>query len=136
MRIFEDNKILCDAQYGFRKGRSCESQLGLTIQDLAMGLNSRIQIDVILLDSSKVFDKVPHQRLFLKLHHYGVRGNILEWVKSFLDGRTQQVVLDNTASSAAPVTSGVPKALSWAHCYSLNISTTSHLCQVQYTSFC
>ena len=50
-----------------------------------------------------------HQRLSLKLHHYGVRGNFLEWVKSFLDGRTQQVVLDGTTSSAAPVTSGVPQ---------------------------
>ncbi|MEW8548025.1 MAG: reverse transcriptase domain-containing protein [Candidatus Thiodiazotropha sp.] len=74
-----------------------------------MGLNSQSQTDVILLDFSKAFDKVPHKRLALKLQHYGVRGNILEWIKSFLDGRTQQVVLDGIASSAAPVTSGVPQ---------------------------
>ena len=127
MRFFEDKKILCDAQHGFRKRRSYESQLVLTIQDLVMGLNSRSQTHAILLDFSKVFDKVPHQRLSLKLHHYGVCGNILEWVKSFIDGRTQQVVLDGTASSAAPVTSSVPKALSWVHCYSLYISTIYHL---------
>ena len=52
---------------------------------------------------------MPHQRLSLKLHHYDARGNILEWVKSFLDDRTQQVVLDGIASSAAPITSGVPQ---------------------------
>ena len=99
MRFFEDKKILCDAQHDLRKRRSCERQLVLTIQDLAMGLNCRSQTDAILLDFSKAFDKVPHQRLPLKLHHYSVRGNILEWVKSFFDGRTQQVVPDGTASS-------------------------------------
>ena len=50
----------------------------------------------------------------------------MEWVKSFLDGRTQQVVLDGIVSSAAPVISGIPKALSWVHCYSLYILTVSH----------
>jgi hypothetical protein len=40
------------------KKRSCESQLILTIQDLAAGLNSKSQIDAILLDFSKAFDKV------------------------------------------------------------------------------
>ena len=110
MRFFEDKKVLCDAQHGFRKRRSCESQLVLTTQDLAMGLNSRSQRVAILLDFSKVFDKVPHQRLSLRHHHYSVCGNILEWVKSFLDGRIQHIVLDGTASSAAPVTSIVPQS--------------------------
>ena len=109
MRLFKDYEILFDAQYGFRKRRFCKSQLVLTNQDLAMGLNSRRQTDAVLLDFSKAFDKVSHQRLSLKLQHYGVRGNIFEWLKSFLDGRTQQVVLDGTASSAALVTPGVPK---------------------------
>ena len=61
------------------------SQLVLSTQDLAMGLNGRSQTDAILLDFRKAFDKVPHQRLFLKFRHYGVRGNTLEWVKSLLD---------------------------------------------------
>jgi hypothetical protein len=68
------------AQHGFRKKRSCESQLILTIQDLAAGLNSKSQIDAILLDFSKAFDKVSHERLAPKLHHYGVRGNTLSWI--------------------------------------------------------
>jgi len=61
-------------QHGFRKGRWCESQLILTIQDLARGLDDRSQMDAILLDFSKAFYKVPHQRLLCKLNHYGVRG--------------------------------------------------------------
>ena len=65
------NSILTDCQHGFRKRRSCETQLILTIDDLARGLNDKQQIDAILLDFSKAFDKVPHQRLLLKLKHYG-----------------------------------------------------------------
>jgi hypothetical protein len=47
--------ILSDKQHGFRKKRSCESQLILTIQDLAAGLNSKSQVDAILLDFSKAY---------------------------------------------------------------------------------
>jgi hypothetical protein len=57
--------------------RSTESQLILTVQDLAADLDKGQQIDAILLDFSKAFDKVPHRRLLLKLHHSGVRSNTL-----------------------------------------------------------
>jgi hypothetical protein len=46
-------------------------------------MNVGEQMDAILLDSSKAFDKVPHQRLLLKLRHYGIRGNLLDWIKDF-----------------------------------------------------
>ena len=58
----EANNILSNYQHGYRKERSCESQLLLTIQNLVDGLNNGEQIDCILLDFSKAFDKVPHQR--------------------------------------------------------------------------
>jgi hypothetical protein len=47
-------------------------------------IDSSTQIDAILLDFSKAFDKVSHERLAAKLHHYGVRGPTLNWIKSFL----------------------------------------------------
>ena len=68
--------MLNDAQHGFRKRRFCESQLILTVQDLAKGLNEGEQINTVLLDFSKAFDKVRHQRLLEKLQHYGVRDNL------------------------------------------------------------
>jgi len=101
--------ILHDAQHGFRKGRSCESQLILAIQDLAKGLDDGAQTDAILLDFSKAFDKVPHQRLLYKLHHCGIRGQVLNWVAAFLAGRTQSVVCEGSASTVKPVVSGVPQ---------------------------
>ena len=57
----EENKILSDVQHGFRKKRLCETQLIMTIDEFAQILNIPSgQADVILLDFSKAFDKVPH----------------------------------------------------------------------------
>ena len=106
---FERNNILTDCQHVFRKRRSRETQLILTINDLSRGLNDKQQIDAILLDFSKAFDRVPHQRLLLKLKHYGVRGNILSWIEDFLSARTQEVIIEGSKSSPSPATSGVPQ---------------------------
>ena len=109
MTVEKRNQILTDCQHGFRKRRSCETQLIMTVDDLARGLNEKEQVDAILLDFSKAFDKVPHQRLLLKLQHYGVRGNLLKWIEDFLSARTQEVVIDGTKSTPSPVSSGVPQ---------------------------
>ena len=50
----------------------CEAYL-TTIEDFSHHIDSGEQIDVILLDFFKAFDKVPHQHLFVKLAHYGIR---------------------------------------------------------------
>ena len=105
----DNHNILTNKQFGFRKKHSCESQLLLTVNDLASGLRDKEQIDAILLDFSKAFDKVPHERLLLKLHHVGVRGLLLAWIRDFLTGRTQQVTLEGEVSSTSSVTSGVPQ---------------------------
>lgn len=65
------------------------------------------QTDLIILDFSKAFDKVPHQRLLGKLDHLGIRGHTYMWIKAFLEGRTQQVVVDGTKSEEIDVVSGV-----------------------------
>jgi hypothetical protein len=109
MRHLDQRKILTNAQHGFRKARSCETQLLVTVHDIANSLADGDQVDAILLDFSKAFDKVPHQRLLHKLQYYGVRGTTLSWIESFLVGRTQQVALEGIFSSTAAVTSGVPQ---------------------------
>ena len=101
--------LLTDRQFGFRKKHSCESQLLLTVDDLARGLRDKEQIDAILLDFSKAFDKVPHERLLLKLHYVGVRGQLLSWIRDFLTDRTQQVILEGKKSNQSDVSSGVPQ---------------------------
>ncbi len=101
--------ILHDAQRGYRKRRSCESQLILTINDLAKGIDVGQQINAILLDFSKAFDKVPHQRLLEKLYYYGINLPVRKWIKGFLVNRSQQVLVDGHSSLSSPVTSGVPQ---------------------------
>ena len=76
------HNIFCEEQHGFRSGRSCETQLLNIIDDHAKHLDDRKQTDVILLDFSKVFDKVPHHRLCLKLSHYGIHGCTLFWIEN------------------------------------------------------
>ena len=64
---------------------------------------------LILLDFSKAFDKVAHEKLLSKLHFYGIRGNILNLIKDFLDNRAQSVILNGTNSDNIAVSSGVPQ---------------------------
>ena len=48
-------------QHGFRSGRSCETQLITTFQDIAEMYDKKgSQIGIAVLDFSKVFDTVPH----------------------------------------------------------------------------
>ena len=109
MQYLDTNNILLDTQFGFRSKHSCETQLLLTTTDLAKAIDKNLQTDVGILDFSKAFDKVSHNRLLHKLKHYGINGNILHWIKSFLHGRTQRVVVEGSYSSPCPVTSGVPQ---------------------------
>ena len=69
MQHFDNFNILNAQQHGFRKGRSCETQLALTIDDITASLDKKKQIGVIILDFSKAFDAVPHERLLSKLKH-------------------------------------------------------------------
>ena len=58
-------------------------------------------------DFNKAFDKVAHEKLLLKLHHYGIRGDTLKWIKDFLDNRKQAVVINgiNSEKSQSPLAS-------------------------------
>ena len=68
-----------------------------------------LQTDIIFLDLSKAFDKVPHYSLCNKLSYYGIRGKTLSWIRNFLINRHQRVVLDRFTSELHPVNSGVPQ---------------------------
>ena len=102
------NSLLYDKQHGFRSERSCETQLLEFTDDVLKTLKDRKQCDTIIMDFSKAFDKVSHDRLLYKLDRAGIDPQTSAWVKSFLSSRTQKVVIDGEVSNAVPVTSGVP----------------------------
>ena len=68
-----------------------------------------LQTDVAILDFSKAFDTVPHNKLLHKLDDYGVRGSINRWLEMFLTQRKMKVVINGNESEEATVDSGVPQ---------------------------
>ena len=104
-----NNNLLSKDQFGFCSGRSCTSQLLVTLQHWFECLDEDIPVDAAYLDFQKAFDSVPHKRLLLKLRGYGIQGNVLNWVADFLRDREQYVSINGKTSSKLPVTSGVPQ---------------------------
>ena len=97
------NQLLSDKQHGFISGRSTVRQLLSYLDMCVESIVDGSVIDSIYLDFAKEFDTVPHRRLIGKLEAYGVKGNILKWIKSFLIGRTQVVKVNGEESDPAAV---------------------------------
>jgi hypothetical protein len=109
MKFADANNIIHCNQHGFRKRLSCDTQLVELVHDIASSLDVRHQVDMLIMDFCKAFDKVPHKRLLHKLNWFGIKGNTLTWIQSFLACRKQQVIIDGEPSDQAEVTSGVPQ---------------------------
>ena len=73
------------------KKRSCLSQLHDIFHSWAKARNDTHKVDLILLDFTKAFDSVPHQRLLAKLKGYAIGGNLLNWLAYFIVGWKQRV---------------------------------------------
>lgn len=109
LNVLEKNKTLSPFQHGFRRGFSTVTQLVTAVHSFSSILDHSGQIDVLFLDLSKAFDRVPHGSLLLKLKQAGIPSTLVNWVNSYLKDRTQFVDIDGTCSSSLTVTSGVPQ---------------------------
>ena len=106
----ENNDLLSEHQHGFRKGRSCLSNLLTTLEDWTKIIDEQDNcIDVAYLDFRKAFDLVSHNHLLLKLQKHGIVGHIGNWIKAFLENRKQKVVIRGHESEELDVLSGVPQ---------------------------
>ena len=104
-----ENDLISIHQHGFQSERSCVTQLLECFHQWTDDLNMGKGTYTIYLDFSKAFDSVSHSRLLYKLHHYGIRGKLLLWLKSFLTNRRQRVVQQQHMSAWSHVVSGVPQ---------------------------
>lgn len=83
-------------------------QLLELMEELIEMMKNCSQKDIVIMDFTKSFDKVYHSLLLLKLHHYGVRGQVNEWINGFLQNHWQAVVVDRIISDIVRVKSSVP----------------------------
>jgi len=101
--------LISSCQHGFIKRRSTTTNLLEFTSFVISGFRKNRQTDVVYTDFSKAFDSVNHPILVRKFDHLGFPGDLLRWILSYLNDRTQRFVFKNSFSSLLRVTSGVPQ---------------------------
>ncbi len=109
MTHMEENGLIRDSQHGFMPGKSCATNLILTLEYLTKAVEEGYPVDLVYLDFSKAFDKVPHRRLLEKTRAKGIGGDVLIWLEDWLRNRKQKVRVNEAESEEADVESGVPQ---------------------------
>ena len=92
------NNIMVNEQFGFCDNVSTGSAIFKIIKSIFNAWNNKEHIIGLFCDLTKAFDSISHELLILKLDFYGVKGCILNWLKSYLHNRKQRVVLQFVSS--------------------------------------
>ena len=103
------HKLINTSQHGFLKARSCLTNLLCFFEEITKWVDDGSPVDVVYLDFQKAFDKVPHQRLLLKLKAHGISNDVINWIEKWLTHRRQRVIVDGEISKWKSVLSGVPQ---------------------------
>ena len=85
---------------GFIKARSCFTNNVFFYEEITKWTDEESPVDIIYFDFQKAFDKVPHQKYYLKTHG-------TDWIEKWLIDRRQHVVVE--ISNWKSVLSGVPQ---------------------------
>ena len=104
-----ENNVSSDGQHGFVPGRDCRTQLFLYLEDWTSMFDAGHAFDVIYTDFAKALDSVAHEKLILKLEAVGITDDVLDWIRSFLMGRSQSVRVEGEISGWQKVLSGIPQ---------------------------
>ena len=105
----DENNILTNCQFGFRKNLSTQSALLSLLDKITTSLSSK-QVGVALfMDFKKAFDSIDHNILLKKLQFYGFHGKIYQWIKSYLSARSQYIKVGEAESTYQSIKFGVPQ---------------------------
>lgn len=100
---------LSKQQHGFSKNKSTGTNLSEYVNYVALALDKGYEVHAIYTDFSKAFDMVDHKILIRKLYAMGIRGRLLDWIKSYLENRSTCVTFNGSKSKAFSPPSGVPQ---------------------------
>ena len=103
------NKLIQNSQHGFMQKKSCTTNLLEFLENVTENLDRGVPMDIVYLDFSKAFDKVPRLRLLEKIKAHSINGRLLKWIENWLTNRQQRVVLNGSYSEWSKVESGVPQ---------------------------
>ena len=109
IRFIDKHKILYINQYGFRKGFSTTLALIDVIDTIKQALDRQEYAIGIFLDLEKAFDTICHTILLKKLEHYGFRGHVNRFIKSYLSNRKQYALVNGKKSKLGVNNFGVPQ---------------------------
>ena len=109
IKFFDKNCIISPNQFGFRKNHSTELAISEIHNKLLKNMDESKFTCSVFLDLAKAFDSVDHQILLQKLEKYGIRGNALQLMTSYLSDRQHYVKLNNTTSRCRVLEIGVPQ---------------------------
>lgn len=107
-KFLEKYNVLAKEQNGFRKGKSTSLAAFNLIKNVTENIDKNIETVAIFFDMSKAFDFVSHDILLCKCEKYGLRGNALKWLQTYLQNRSQYVEIKYVNSSKEEITSKSP----------------------------
>lgn len=105
----EENRLLNNCQFGYRKNRSTESAATILVDHIRNEVDDKKLVGAVFMDLSRAFDTVSHSVLIEKLKSYGLNRGVVAWFGDYLFCRTQVVEVDTTLSTPFQLTSGVPQ---------------------------
>ena len=123
----DTNNLLNHSQHGFMANKSTTTNLLEFFTNITKDYDNGEPIDLLYLDFSKAFDKVPHQRLLIKLEAHGITGRVRDWIANWLSNRRQRTVLNGGLLLLDGGSEWCARAQCLSHCSSSSSSMTSTL---------